>query len=146
MAKRPTTLPRWALFLSNGALIATVVIGAISFGRSAGRTETALQNSGKVPELQATVGTLSNQLVEIKELIEKQNLTVNQTLDAQNKRIDAIQQAQSLGIAQLGDKINSVQGQMGSVWALAQSDSNKVSELKGMVSAMQMQLQQRKDK
>ncbi len=144
MVKQPTTLPRWALFISNGALIATVLVGAISFGRSAGRTEDALRNAREVPALQENVKTVTSQLTEIKELIKQQGDANVKTQADQNRKIDAIQQGYMTELTRLGDKVNTIQGQMGSVWALAQSDSNKISELKGMVNAMQ--LQQQKDK
>lgn len=146
LMKQPSTLPRWALFITHGALILTVLTGVVTFGRFSGRTENALAAYRDVPQIQANVASVTTQLTEIKDLIQKQNETTNKTLDAQNRRIDSVQSAQTQAIAALSDKLNTVQSQMGSVWALAQSDSNKVSELKGMVSAMQSQMsQQRKE-
>jgi len=114
----------------------------VTFGRFSGRTENALAAYRDVPTIQANVASVTGQLAEIKDLIQKQNETTNKTLDAQNRRIDAVQSSQAQAIAALTDKIGTMQNQMGSVWALAQSDSNKVSELKGMVSAMQSQMSQ----
>lgn len=138
---KPTTLPRWAILLSHGALIATVIAGVLSYGRSAGRTEAALAQVKELPQLQSSVQSTSAQLSEIKQLIEKQTAKQNETLEAQNKRIDTNQQVNTLAINSLTDKLTTVQGQMGSVWALAQADSNKVSKLEGMLTAMQNQLQ-----
>lgn len=131
MAKTPTTLPRWALFLSNGALIATVIVGAISFGKSAGRTEAALANSAQVPEIQANVVTITQKLDEI-------GRKQDQALANQDKRLERLE-ASSANTAMLNTKVDTLAGQMGSVWALAQSDSNKISRLEGMIIAMQNQ-------
>jgi NAD/NADP transhydrogenase beta subunit len=138
MAKQPTTTPRWLAIATHGALILTIVVGLISYGRSAGRTEAALNQVKELPQLQANVDSTTAQLKEIKALIEKQGTERAN----QDKRIDAIQQQTTL----LTQQINSLTNSFGSVWALAQSDSNKMSKLEGMLTAMQLQNQQRKDK
>lgn len=142
MAKQPTTTPRWVQLATHGALIVTVLVGVISYGRSAGRTEAALRNYDNVPRIQSNVESLTGQLDEIKKLIQSQNDKTNSTLDSQNRRIDATQQQ----IAALTQQLNSLNNSFGSVWALAQSDSNKMSKLEGMLTAMQLQNQQRKEK
>lgn len=140
---KPTTTPRWLQLLTHGALIITILVGVISYGRSAGRTEVALRNYENVPKIQSNVDSLTAQLNKIEDLISKQNEKTNQTLDSQNRRIDATQQQ----IAGLTQQLNALNSSFGSVWALAQSDSNKMSKLEGMLTAMQLQQQQqRKDK
>lgn len=142
MVKKPTTTPRWLAFVSHGALVATIIVGLISYGRSAGRTEAALQNYHKVPAIQADVSSLSTQIAELKTLLEKRN----ENYEALNKRLDA-QQQQITALSQLDAKVTSLSNSFGSVWALAQSDSNKMSKLEGMMIAMQnMQIQQQKNK
>jgi TolA-binding protein len=134
MAKAPTTLPRWALFLSNGALIATVILGAISYGRSAGKTETALANSAQVPQLQAQLTTLQQSIDKI-----AQNQAEAQK--DMNNRVSRLEQDKSSNAA-LAAKVDALTGQLGSVWATAESSRGDVKELKGKVDAL-LQLQQR---
>lgn len=133
---KPTTLPRWAMLLSHGALIATVIAGVLSYGRSAGRTEAALAQVKELPQLQANVDSTSAQLKEIKQLIEKQN----GDRAGQDRRIDALQQ-QTTALTQ---QVTALTNSFGSVFALAQSDSNSLHELKGTLNAILAQ--QRKEK
>jgi len=139
---KPTTTPRWMQLVTHGALIVTILVGVVSYGRSAGRTEVALANYNKVPGIQANVDSLATQLNKIEGLISTQNEKTNQTLDSQNRRIDATQQQ----IAALTQQLNALNNSFGSVWALAQSDSNKMSKLEGMLTAMQLQQQQQQRK
>lgn len=131
MAKTPTTLPRWALFVTHGALIATVLAGAIAFGRASSRTEAALSQSNQVPALAANFQSLTAKLDEIGK---KQD----EALANQDKRIERLEQ-NSNNVVLINTKVDTLTGQMGSVWALAQSDSNKISRLEGMIIAMQNQ-------
>lgn len=131
IVKQPTTLPRWTIFITHGALIGTVIAGAIAFGRASSRTEAALSRSEQVPALSANFNTLTAKLDEISA---KQDRAAEQV----TKRLDA-QQLQINEFAKLASQVNAIQGQMGSVWALAQSDSNKISRLEGMIIAMQNQ-------
>lgn len=142
MAKQPTTTPRWLQLATHGALIVTVLVGVISYGRSAGRTEAALKNYDNVPKIQSNVDSLTGQLDEIKKLIQQQGVDNAKALAEQNKRIDGLQQGQG-DVARLRDQVTTMQSQMGTIFALAQSDSNKVSELKGTLNAI---LQQQKPK
>ncbi len=119
-------------------MILTVVVGAISFGKSAGRTEAALSNANQVPEIQASVKTVTQKLDEI---IAKQD----QALANQDKRIERLE-SQSSNVALINTKVDTLAGQMGSVWALAQSDSNKISRLEGMIITMQNQSKEKPDK
>lgn len=129
--KQPTTLPRGMLIITHGALIATVLAGAIAFGRASSRTEAALSQSNQVPVLAANFQTLTTKLDEIGK---KQD----QALANQDKRIERLE-SQSSNVALINTKVDTLAGQMGSVWALAQSDSNKISRLEGMIIAMQNQ-------
>lgn len=153
MAKTPTTLPRWSLLLTHGALAATVIVGAISYGRSSQATVQALSKADKVPAIQETTDTLKNEIAELKKSVNENTATVIKLVEAQNAKVDSIQQ-QVNTVQSLKDQVATMQNQMGSIWALAQSDSNKVSELKGKADALQSQMsqlmiqmqQQRKDK
>jgi uncharacterized protein HemX len=117
------------LIITHGALIATVLAGAIAFGRASNRTEAALARSEQVPALAANFEAMSRQLAEI-------GRKQDQFIDGQNKRLDTLQ-AQVNAYGLLSAKVDAIQGQMGSVWALAQADSNKISRLEGMIIAMQ---------
>lgn len=131
IVKQPTTLPRGMLLLSHGALIATVIAGAIAFGRASNRTEAALARSEQVPALSANFNTLTLKLDEISQKQDKAAEQIGKRLDAQQTQINSL--------AALSTQVAAIQGQMGSVWALAQSDSNKISRLEGMIIAMQSQ-------
>lgn len=137
MAKTPTTLPRWALFLSNGALIATVIIGAISFGKSAGRTEAALTNSAQVPQIQAQLTTLQTSINELA----KSQVEFNKGM---SDRVSKLEEGKSSNIA-LQTKVDALTSQLGSVWAVAESSRGDVKELKGTVNTLIQIQQQRKD-
>lgn len=139
---KPTTSPRWMQLLTHGALIVTIVVGVISYGRSSGRTEAALASYTQVPIIKADLVSTNQQLAEIKGLIEKQNIDRTKDVEASNRRMDGLQ-AQIVALGQLDAKVNAITGQMGSVWALEQSNSNSVHELKGTLNAI---LQQQKPK
>lgn len=129
--KKPTTLPRWSILISHSALIITILAGAIAFGRAASKTEQALSQTQQVPALAASVDVVMKKLDEISQNQAKNADLINKRLDTQQQQINAQ--------AALGTQVNAIQGQMGSVWALAQSDSNKISRLEGMIMAMQNQ-------
>lgn len=142
---KPTTTPRWLQMLTHGALIITILVGVISYGRSSGRTEAALANYTKVPALQADVASTNQQLAEIKGILEKQNDKTNQGFDQVNKRMDN-QQQQIIALSQVDAKVNTLTGQMGTIFALEQSNSNSVHELKGTLNAILQQQQHPKEK
>lgn len=136
IVKQPTTLPRWAVFISNGALIATVIIGAISFGKSAGRTEAALANSAQVPQIQAQLTTLQSSINDLA----KSQVEFNKGI---NDRVSKLEEGKSSNIA-LAAKVDALTSQLGSVWATAESSRGDVKELKGTVNTL-IQMQQRKE-
>lgn len=135
MAKTPTTLPRWALFVTNGALVLTVIAGAISFGRSAGRTETALANSALVPQIQSQLTTLQTSINDLA----KNQVEFNKGM---NERVSKLEGDRTSNAA-LAAKVDALTSQLGSVWATAESSRGDVKELKGTVNTL-IQLQQQK--
>lgn len=145
MGKQPTTLPRWAIILQNSALVITVIAGAVVFGRSASKTEAALDNAKQVPALAASFETLNLKLDNIASAQASTSAQQNARLAKMESEVAEVVKLNN-SVQTLAAQVTALTGQMGSVWALAQSDSNKVSELKGMVQAMQsMQQQQRQE-
>lgn len=139
MAKQPTTLPRWTIFLTHGALVITIIAAAIAFGRAASRTEQALKHTEQVPELKANFEIVTRKLDEISK---KQDTAI----ESQDKRIATLEKQQAeynLVIQRVGEQINALTSTNGSAWALSQSNAVRLGKVEGMLEAMQrMQFQQ----
>lgn len=143
MAKQPVTTPRWLQLASHGALIITIVAAVVSYGRSSQRTADALASVKELPQLQAKQSSTDTKLIEIKELIEKQGVERQKDVETAARRMDGLQE-QITALGQLDAKVSAITGQMGSVWALEQSNSNSVHELKGTLNAILQQQQPKK--
>lgn len=138
MVKAPTTSPRWVIFVTNGALVATVIIGAISFGRSAGRTETALANSAQVPQIQSQLTTLQTSVNDFAK-------AQSDALKGFNDRLTKMEESKSSNAA-LAAKVDALTSQLGSVWATAESARGDVKELKGTINTLVQLQQQNREK
>lgn len=143
MGKQPTTLPRWTIFLTHSALAITIIAAAISYGRSASRTEAALSATEAVPALKANFDTVTKKLDEISK---KQDSVV----ENQDKRIATIEKQQTdynLVVQRMEEKLNALTNTNGSAWALSQSNAVRLGKVEGMLEAMQrMQFQQMQQK
>lgn len=144
MARQPSNTPRWLSWTTHGALILTILGAAVVFGRTAQRTEDAVAKVQQIPQLEANFGALSNKLDEV---LRNQNAAlepVNRRIDAQQKQIEE-QQKQTAALISLSEKVTALTGQMGSVWALEQANSNSVHELKGTLNTLVQQQQHPKE-
>lgn len=139
MAKSPTTMPRWQLLLTYGALILTILGGAVAFGRASARTDAAIARTEVVPQLQNQLGTLQSS---INEIAKKQD----EAADKADKRLGAVEKQQTdynATVQRLEEKVNSLTSTNGSAWALSQSNAIRLGKLEGMIETMQkLQIQQ----
>lgn len=142
MAKAPTTTPRIVQYLTYSGLAITILAAAISYGKSADKIEQASQASKQVPVIQTTVSQLNDQMGEIKEMIKTQGDAATKERAEANKQVEALRQSQVL----ITNKVDTLSSQYGSMWALTQSNTNQLNQMKGSLDAMQRLQGQQKDK